>query len=119
MSDRYPTGITPPWFPHSLKVHVIKGYDAYGNINKTGEVPANGSIRRRNLELIENGARVTRRGALLRIAYSADVEVGVGTVIEHGSDTWTVIAVREKEDACGELHFWECDALHKATDRNV
>ena len=120
MSARYPQGIAPSWYPHSLTVYSGGTRDRYNRVTTTDPKSTTGQVVLRPIEMIEAGARVKRNGARITVAIGFGVSVDVGTVIdwngEDGVERFTVIGLTKVPDHQGGVHFVVCDCVTKATE---
>ena len=117
MSGRYPTGMNVALFPHRFDVVTAATRDKYGKVATETTVKAAGRIDLRAVELMENGARTTRNGARILIASRPTFEVELGTIVKWKGKRWSIVSYNTTPSHQGEVYFYDCIAVEKATDK--
>lgn len=109
-SSRYPFGMTPAYFPDSVKLHRITGFDVLGNDTSYVESEYRCKVTVTPVEAMEGGARAMRDGITLKIA-STDIEVG-DEIVWKGVQ-YTVTQISSFADHSDETHYQAVWAVKK------
>ncbi len=116
---RYPVGMAPGWFPDLVEIHSDPDRNLHGEVVSSEAVVVRAKIRRTSVELIEAGGRTSRQGATIQLAARPGVAIKTGATFlrdARSGEIWSVIGVIARNDYQGNVHFYTCDCVTKASE---